>query len=191
MNKCEIVRDLIPLCIDKVASESSELMVNEHIESCPECKRMMDDMSNSLEIPISTQDRLDDVEPFYKMRKSIVSKFIKTVAIAVTVIAIMIVGTQVINHRVYTVDPNDLRFYVEDSKLMMEYMGKGDISFSAGGAEMQGDQKASWEIEIFQSFWDKYISPLYDHSSHVYYISDSENIKELYDFNGNLLWENK
>ena len=31
MNECEIIRDLIPLCVDDVASKSSVDLVNEHI----------------------------------------------------------------------------------------------------------------------------------------------------------------
>ena len=35
---CEIARDLIPLCADKVASVDTVKAVNKHMSSCTECK---------------------------------------------------------------------------------------------------------------------------------------------------------
>jgi len=36
--KCEVVRDLMPLVIDDVASEGSKKLVNEHMEDCEGCR---------------------------------------------------------------------------------------------------------------------------------------------------------
>lgn len=38
MNKCAIVRDLIPLYVDGETSADSTLLVSTHIENCPECR---------------------------------------------------------------------------------------------------------------------------------------------------------
>ena len=37
---CDVIRDLIPLCLDRVASESSRRAVNEHIAECQFCRAM-------------------------------------------------------------------------------------------------------------------------------------------------------
>ena len=37
MMKCEIIRDLIPLYLDKVCSEDSRKLVEEHLAECSEC----------------------------------------------------------------------------------------------------------------------------------------------------------
>ena len=58
MNECEIIRDLIPLCVDDVASKSSVDLVNEHISTCEECRKVMENMKGSLQIPISTSEQL-------------------------------------------------------------------------------------------------------------------------------------
>lgn len=34
---CDVIRDLIPLCIDKVASKNSQNAVSEHIAECRTC----------------------------------------------------------------------------------------------------------------------------------------------------------
>lgn len=40
--ECEIVRDLIPLYVDDIASESSREFVDEHCESCAQCRSERD-----------------------------------------------------------------------------------------------------------------------------------------------------
>ena len=52
---CEIVRDLIPLYIDGCCSEASALAVEEHIQTCDGCKRLLDDMRSPAEIVTKTQ----------------------------------------------------------------------------------------------------------------------------------------
>lgn len=43
---CNIVKDLIPLCIDNCCSEESKTEVEKHIESCEECKKVFDSMTS-------------------------------------------------------------------------------------------------------------------------------------------------
>lgn len=43
---CNIVKDLIPLCIDDCCSEDSKVAVTEHINECSECKKLYDEMKS-------------------------------------------------------------------------------------------------------------------------------------------------
>lgn len=48
MNKqCEIVQDLLPLYVDTACSSSSAEMIREHLESCPECKRIYENLCST------------------------------------------------------------------------------------------------------------------------------------------------
>ena len=38
---CDIVKDLIPLYIDNVASEESKNLVETHCDTCKECKKFL------------------------------------------------------------------------------------------------------------------------------------------------------
>lgn len=51
---CNIVKDLIPLYIDACCSEESEKAVEEHINSCAECKRLYEDMKTPCDITEAT-----------------------------------------------------------------------------------------------------------------------------------------
>lgn len=45
----EIIRDLMPLCIDGIASEKSQKAVEEHIAECPDCAKEWDQMQTNIE----------------------------------------------------------------------------------------------------------------------------------------------
>ena len=45
----DIIRDLIPLCIDGIASEKSQEAVKKHIAECPDCKKEWEQMKNDIQ----------------------------------------------------------------------------------------------------------------------------------------------
>lgn len=62
---CNIVRDLIPLYIDGCCSEESRKLVEDHIEICPACRELLEEMkapseiASTSEAPV-TMSRLND-----------------------------------------------------------------------------------------------------------------------------------
>lgn len=59
MNKCEIIKDLLPLYEENLLSEESKTFVEDHLKSCPECENLLKD-----QIQIETKEAkpLDFVE---------------------------------------------------------------------------------------------------------------------------------
>ena len=43
-NECNIVRDLLPLYIENMASEETRAFVEVHLSNCPECNEIYDSM---------------------------------------------------------------------------------------------------------------------------------------------------
>lgn len=64
MNKdtCDIVKDLLPLYIDDILSDSSKALVEDHIETCSECRKDLGSYSKKVVLPMDT-----DIEPFKKI----------------------------------------------------------------------------------------------------------------------------
>lgn len=91
MNDCDIVKDLIPLCVDDAASSSSVAFVNAHIAVCPGCRAVMENAKGALQIPISTSEQLNSTKPFEKMRKVLTRKIIHTAVVSVLVICAVLV----------------------------------------------------------------------------------------------------
>ena len=42
--QCEVVRDLLPLYTDEVCSETSRELVEEHLQECPDCRNLLDQL---------------------------------------------------------------------------------------------------------------------------------------------------
>ena len=43
-NECDVIRDLLPLYADDACSAKSRDMVNEHLQECPDCRELLDQM---------------------------------------------------------------------------------------------------------------------------------------------------
>lgn len=50
MDKCYIIRDLLPLYLDEVCSKESRKLVEEHLEHCEACRRELEEMKTDLYI---------------------------------------------------------------------------------------------------------------------------------------------
>ena len=43
-NECNVVRDLMPLVLDRVASDESRALVEEHMDFCGKCRKQYEEM---------------------------------------------------------------------------------------------------------------------------------------------------
>ena len=58
---CDMVKDLMPLCLDHEASESSEQTVIEHLAECRECSKYYEALGKEME-PIEIQNDKENKE---------------------------------------------------------------------------------------------------------------------------------
>ncbi len=59
MNKCNIIKDLLPLYKENLLSDESKIYVEEHLQSCPDCENLL---KNQIEIESKNTKPLDFVE---------------------------------------------------------------------------------------------------------------------------------
>ena len=64
---CKVIEDMLPMYYDKVCSEESAALVEEHLRSCPRCAQMLADLGAEIDIP---DQKVDDMKPLQKIRKS-------------------------------------------------------------------------------------------------------------------------
>lgn len=85
---CEIVNDLLPIYVDGDCSESSRLIVEEHVKTCKECRALLDAMRTSLELEIPKEKKEVPVErALKKLHRKVWQR-----AIAIVVVLCMIIG---------------------------------------------------------------------------------------------------
>lgn len=86
--KCEVVRDLLPLYIDKLTSEESNKEIEKHLKNCKECyqyyQEMMGEIGVLAEIP---KEEAEEVKVIKKIKKRSRKKLI--IAVLGTALAVL------------------------------------------------------------------------------------------------------
>lgn len=59
---CNIIRDLLPLYHDKVCSKESCILVEEHIEQCEDCKKLLKNIAEDVSHPTVTEDEAKPIK---------------------------------------------------------------------------------------------------------------------------------
>lgn len=79
---CEIIQDLLPLYADGMASEASRRQIEDHVRSCPECRRLHDTMCAPME-PEPEESPEQILERVYRKQRRKTILFWVTIALAV------------------------------------------------------------------------------------------------------------
>jgi len=64
---CKVIEDMLPMYYDKVCSEDSAALVEEHLKDCPHCRQILLDLGTDIAIP---EKKVDDIKPLKKIQKS-------------------------------------------------------------------------------------------------------------------------
>ena len=76
---CEVIRDLLPLYAEHIASPASTALVEKHLESCEACRAEL----RQMQLPVPVQPEPQPDAPLKGIRKTLQKKSIRTVAAAV------------------------------------------------------------------------------------------------------------
>lgn len=50
--KCNVIKDILPLYIENIASEDTRVLIEEHVDECEDCKKELEEMKFPRNIPI-------------------------------------------------------------------------------------------------------------------------------------------
>ena len=125
---CEIIRDLLPLYADNLTSDASNRRIEDHIKTCPQCRRLHKEMCAPMEPePVETQEQI--LERVYRKqrRKNILSTFAIILALVLAVWAFLEV--QFSGELVYAASTNEERILREmpDLALTNEELALAEI----------------------------------------------------------------
>ena len=76
---CDVIRDLLPLYAEKLASPASSALVEQHLAECPACRAELEQM----EKPVPVQPEPQPDAPLRSIRKTLQKKSIRIAAAAV------------------------------------------------------------------------------------------------------------
>ena len=77
MNKfnCNIIRDLLPIYVDKLTSDESNEIIEEHLSSCDNCKQIYEQMNAPIEDE-QTQNQGNEIDYLKKIKTKTIKAYI-------------------------------------------------------------------------------------------------------------------
>ncbi len=154
---CNIIKDLLPLYVEKMVSDESKIMVEDHLDECNLCKKEYDELKSRIPVENDT-----NIAPLKKLKKTFFRKKIILSFISVfCAIAVMIGGYTVLNK------PIEIEF--NESLVSFVILNHGEILITLSGEVKnytccftREDKKDSNSpficyITLTTSIWNKYI----------------------------------
>ncbi|BBF43766.1 hypothetical protein lbkm_2454 [Lachnospiraceae bacterium KM106-2] len=179
---CNVIHDLLPLYVEKITSEESNALIDEHIATCEKCRKEMEKL-NSTDSIIA----FDSVEPvpLELIKKSVGSR--KKLAVSFVSCIVFLVTFTIF---AYLIRPNYIPY--EKSGVTVEKNEKNEIyaqfSDKVTAYKLNRYQSENGknivEIEAWTSIWDKMLGKASPYIlvaspetkvSTVYYCENSEN----------------
>lgn len=146
---CNMIRDLLPLYVENMASQDTRDIVEEHLASCENCKKRLEEMRTLKELPIDT-----DIAPLRKIQNTLRREKLQTIIFSVMVTLVFAVVTMA-----YLTAPA----YISYNENAVSIIEKGDgtvlLNFS--------DEVSGFHVKQY---------PAADNSGYVYDITTWETI---------------
>ena len=104
MNHCDITKDLMPLHIDRLCSDTSSTFVEQHLSSCQQCKQVYEQMLTDLNLEqIETKETaIQQKQPFVKLNNAMKSyryftKLIEWLTVIAIVSTLALIGKGIVD----------------------------------------------------------------------------------------------
>ncbi|RSD27792.1 zf-HC2 domain-containing protein [Mesobacillus subterraneus] len=85
---CNMIRDILPLYVEDMASQDTRDLVEEHIASCENCKKQLEEIRTFEEPPVDT-----DIAPLRNIQNTLRKKKLQTIILSVMVTLVFAVVT--------------------------------------------------------------------------------------------------
>lgn len=89
MSKCDLIRDLLPLYVDGAASKESARTVEEHVATCYECRRALQDMRAPTPLPAPDEEDMSFAVSLGQLRKMRAKRRAKYILLGIVVAAVL------------------------------------------------------------------------------------------------------
>ena len=120
-HECDIVRDLMPMCVDGTASDKTRAMVEEHVEECPPCDKVYAEMQREAKLELPVQSAAPEfVTTVKKMRSRRKRRTWLTLLLGVMIAAVVAVAG-LAGYSWYFVKPHP----IEDAQLTLVVSNDG------------------------------------------------------------------
>lgn len=149
--ECNIVRDLLPLYIENMASDETREFVEAHLSKCTECNAFYFEMTNKGEENIDDLEVQNKILPLQIVKKKLIKKIVISVISVILSVAILIVaGVGVYEYvdkqnKTAEIDYGESEWYsLEDRKAVIDmifnqYINSLDFGYDVKSVRFAGD----------------------------------------------------
>lgn len=199
-NECNIVRDLLPLCIEDMASPDSAVFVGKHLETCEDCRREMSRLQTP-DLPEQTAPDPAEAEELLALQEKIKRRN-RLLVTATTIVTAVVVSVLLVSLIIYHLPQRrqvsmpvcnaagevsylevDVNYY---RRLFSTPWVEGTVTFdgvvyqdtrSLWGPVNQGEDRSYWD-------WDWYLgdSNSVRPANLSFHKDDNDRIKAFYDY---------
>lgn len=153
-NECNIVRDILPLYIEDIASADTVSFVEDHLRKCPDCQAEYVNMKKPIEIPAIKDVPKNDISPLKSMKRLLLIQKIQTIVfIAILLAVILIAAYAALDAPIYLPYTEDLLSISENLDGSITVLFSENVTDSKC-LETKGDGAIYYSIEAWYSPWD-------------------------------------
>lgn len=95
--KCDVIQDLLPSYCDKISSKETNMLVEEHLQSCSNCMKKYKSINKDLNIVNNQQEEIDFLKE-YRKRKTMSIIFAITIVLIIANVIIILLNTVIPNN---------------------------------------------------------------------------------------------
>lgn len=155
-NECSIIRDLLPLYAENMASSDTTAFVEGHLKGCEACRREYERMKAFQPI-----QEISDAAPLLKLRRRMKAKKIQTIALTIVfVTALLVSAFAVLDAPIYFPYSEDIVAIGQlgDKGMLLTFDEKvTDFDYTLCDDPNGGDFYYC-DIQAWTSLWDKWFS---------------------------------
>ncbi|MCF6464885.1 zf-HC2 domain-containing protein [Clostridium sp. Cult2] len=116
---CDVIEDLLPLYVEGLISDDTRILVEEHINTCIDCRKQLEAIQNPKKIPIDT-----NLEPFKRAERKLFRERIQIIALTIVLVLVIVITSMAYltspKYLPYSNDIISLTEY-EDGKVIIEF----------------------------------------------------------------------
>lgn len=144
---CKVIEDMLPMYYDKVCSDETAELIEEHLNDCPNCKKILDNLRGDIEI---SAQKPDDIMPLKKIQKSYKKK--KTVALIAILVVVALIPVAFMFGNEHGKPEQQIEYTEEDAvadaDLFMANIAEAEYAAAFSHIDIE-EKKREWRRDFF------------------------------------------
>jgi hypothetical protein len=151
---CKIIKDILPLYVENIASDDTRILVEEHISWCESCKKQLGEMNFSNNLPIDT-----DTAPLRKLKAILRKKKIHTIFFSamLTMVTAVVVMAVLTAPKFIPYSESTVSFIENDNGAVLAIFGDEVSGYNINRHPADDNSGYVYHMTAWDTTWNRYI----------------------------------